>query len=117
MLIQPIIENAIKHGLEHKRGEAFITVNFSSENTILTCTVTDNGIGREQSEQRNKSKSYKSVSSSIIKERIQALSIIYNIQLHYATSDLYSEDGKPAGTLVSIQMPIGIKTMSDHFQN
>lgn len=109
MLIQPIVENAIKHGLEHKKGEAKVTVSFTSHNSTLVCTVNDNGIGRAAAEKRKSVASHKSVATDIIKERMNALSSIYNIKLSYRTEDLFDEDGKPAGTSVTMEMPIGVK--------
>jgi sensor histidine kinase YesM len=45
MIIQPFIENAIKHGLHHKiKGLRKIKIEFSQEN-LFKCVITDNGIG------------------------------------------------------------------------
>lgn len=59
MLIQPYVENAIKHGLLHKQGEKKLTISFSIDNQekYLTIEVDDNGIGREKSAYFNKNKS------------------------------------------------------------
>ncbi len=43
--IQPLVENAINHGLKNKRGEKSIHVKVFGENQILNITVTDNGVG------------------------------------------------------------------------
>ncbi len=109
MLIQPVVENAIKHGIEHKEGNALINISFSLRDTVLLCTVTDNGVGRATAEKLGESKPHKSVATSIIRERIDALSLIYNLRLSYKTEDLLNDEGKPEGTRVSIEIPIGIK--------
>ena len=45
LLLQPFVENAIWHGLMHKKENGLVTISFTVENDILHCSVTDNGIG------------------------------------------------------------------------
>lgn len=45
MLIQPLIENSIFHGLEPKNGTGTVTLSICKNNDILVITVTDNGVG------------------------------------------------------------------------
>jgi sensor histidine kinase YesM len=106
MLIQPIVENAIKHGIRYKEGDAMIKISFSTENSKLVCRVADNGIGQAEAEKLKAGKSHKSVATAIIRERMEALSSIYNIKLAYNTEDIYNEDGKPDGIRVTIEIPI-----------
>src|SRR6185437_1291973 len=49
MLIQPIIENAIKHGLAPKKEGGFLNVSFYLRDDMLECIVDDNGIGWKKS--------------------------------------------------------------------
>ncbi|WP_418263554.1 tetratricopeptide repeat protein [Flavobacterium faecale] len=53
MLIQPFVENSIKHGLMHREGLKKVSLNFTldASETNLICTIIDNGIGREKSSQ------------------------------------------------------------------
>ena len=48
--LQPIIENAIYHGIDRMVDEGFIEVRIREEETAVRITVTDNGVGmtREQ---------------------------------------------------------------------
>lgn len=47
MLVQPLAENAVKHGLATKEGEKRVAINFAREGAhVLKVTVRDNGIGR-----------------------------------------------------------------------
>ena len=45
MLLQPIIENALKHGLEPKIGQGRLTIRSSRENGHAIIDVIDNGVG------------------------------------------------------------------------
>ncbi|QNM86230.1 histidine kinase [Polaribacter pectinis] len=73
MLMQPFVENAIKHGLSlDNKGE--INIFFEVKQHHLECTITDNGIGFHQSKKINDKTSHKSVALKITKERIENLS-------------------------------------------
>ena len=54
MIIQPYVENAIKHGLLPKRGKGKLKVQFSEEDEIFRCIIEDNGIGRERAKEIRK---------------------------------------------------------------
>ncbi|MBT2291882.1 sensor histidine kinase [Paenibacillus albidus] len=46
MTLQPLIENALYHGIKNKRGKGLIQIaGFRENETIVVLTVTDNGIG------------------------------------------------------------------------
>ena len=100
MIIQPFVENAIKHGLIHKtEGIKKIFIDFSLAE-VLTCTIIDNGIGFEASKfinQRNgKSTSF---STKSIKEKLQFLEEYYKMNIGFAYEDI------PNGTKVIIKIP------------
>lgn len=48
LTIQPIIENAIVHGLERKLGQGIVTIRAESTDTHLYIQIYDNGIGMSQ---------------------------------------------------------------------
>jgi sensor histidine kinase YesM len=45
LLLQPLVENAIKHGLDPKIEGGTVTVRASLEHGLVTLTVQDNGVG------------------------------------------------------------------------
>lgn len=45
LLLQPIVENSVYHGLKHKRGKGFISVRGAVDGGVLTIVVEDNGVG------------------------------------------------------------------------
>lgn len=48
--IQPLVENAIQHGLKNKRGEKRIWIDAQATDRLLTISVTDNGIGMDEAQ-------------------------------------------------------------------
>ena len=45
LLLQPLVENALYHGIKNKRGGGKITVRVKRQNRVLTFTVADTGKG------------------------------------------------------------------------
>ncbi len=72
MILQPIIENSIKHGLVYKNPKGKILVSFKLCGEILCCTISDNGIGPEQASQKQ-TKAHTSKALGIIRERLKIL--------------------------------------------
>jgi hypothetical protein len=106
MLIQPFIENALLHGLLHKKGERRIVINFHLSDTLL-CEIIDNGIGRKKSmeiKQRQNNK-HDSFSTDTIKRRFDILSDLYKGDFGFSYTDLF-ENGLSSGTKVSLTLPI-----------
>jgi LytS/YehU family sensor histidine kinase len=52
MLIQPIVENAIWHGLQNQTGEKNLMIRFYKKDEQLVCEIEDNGIGVIESKKR-----------------------------------------------------------------
>jgi two-component system LytT family sensor kinase len=48
MILQPLVENSIKHGLSHKIGESCLTIRSARRNGHAVIEVLDNGLGIPQ---------------------------------------------------------------------
>ncbi len=98
MILQPFVENAIKHGILPKEGTGTVTVQFRLQDETLVCNIIDDGIGRKQAMQ-NKEKSIqanKSRGLQLIVSRVEMLSELdYNIKIGF-------EDPETGGTVVVI---------------
>ena len=73
LTIQPIVENAIIHGLKSKAGEKRLSIRIASEGDTIRITVTDNGVGTDKvlnfdevSDQYSKNIGLKNVNSRIV---------------------------------------------------
>ncbi|MFN0201955.1 MAG: sensor histidine kinase [Bacteroidia bacterium] len=108
MLLQPYIENAIRHGLMHKVGYGLLSIDIKKQDNFLVCTIEDDGIGRKKSAELNawRPKEHKSVGMEVTKERLELLNNIHNSQLNVEITDLYHENKEGAGTRVVLYIPI-----------
>jgi sensor histidine kinase YesM len=106
MIIQPFIENSIKHGLLHKKGIKLIEVDFKMED-ILICTILDNGIGRKKSEEiKNRSgRIHQSFATEATEKRIELLNTFNNKKYSFEIIDM-DINNISNGTKVIIKIPI-----------
>ena len=105
MLIQPFVENAIKHGLLHKEGKKILNITFKKTETLI-CTVTDNGIGRKKAQEIKvrQQKNHQSFSVNATKSRFKIMQSHYKQNFGVQFKDLTSKK-ENTGTIVSIKMP------------
>ncbi|MES2761108.1 MAG: histidine kinase [Bacteroidota bacterium] len=107
MIIQPFIENALKHGLLHKKGDKNLVVEFKLEKDILICDIIDNGVGRKKSEEikaRN-TRTHRSFATEATDKRMDLLNSFNDKKYNFEIIDLYT-DGNPLGTKVIISIPV-----------
>lgn len=110
MLIQPYVENSIKHGFTEKRDDYEINIILTQVDELsLKCDVIDNGIGRSVSVQRKMEndsiKEHVSYGEKITKERLKS----YNkrrTNLYQSTINDIIENDLSKGTKVEIIIPI-----------
>lgn len=107
-LIQPFVENAIWHGIMGLKNQGIIRISFTREKGQLICHIEDNGIGRAQSmEMKSENeKQKKSLGISLVETRLNLLNYFYSVNMKVIFTDLYNEDNSPAGTKVTINLPI-----------
>lgn len=107
MVIQPFVENAIKHGLMHKQGKKQLTIHFYQKTDEVFCEITDNGVGRMKSAEINErqGRNYRSFSTEATDERLRLLQDYYGKSYQFEIMDLMA-DYKSVGTKVIIQFPI-----------
>jgi sensor histidine kinase YesM len=74
MLLQPFVENCIKHAFQPNKIDAKIKLLFEIRNRFLHFTIEDNGIGFHQSKKEKVKSNHQSVALEVTKERIQHLS-------------------------------------------
>lgn len=105
LILQPFVENAIKHGLLHKKGEKKLKIELFKED-CLVCRITDNGIGRVRaaeirSRQQNGFGSFATGATAL---QMQLLNSTQPNSYRLVFHDLYKE-GVPEGTEVTLHFP------------
>jgi len=106
LLLQPFAENAIWHGLMHKEGHGHLEIELSIDKKILTCAITDNGVGRNKAaEVKSKSvQKQKSMGLKITTERLALLNKDHDEQTFFNIEDITDNEGRSAGTRVILKM-------------
>lgn len=104
LLLQPLVENAINHGLFHKQGRGLLIIRFKQPNqNELICEIEDSGIGRAKAEEiKNESSTKKESYGTRLTQSLIAIFKEYekmNINLEYI--DKYGED---TGTIVKLSI-------------
>jgi hypothetical protein len=109
LLIQPYIENALKHGLLHKKSDRSLSVRFSLKSSkVLECIIEDNGVGRSVSHDINLSrKEHRSFATQATEKRVELINEVKsnNDKIQIKIDDLFSATLKPNGTRVNILIP------------
>jgi len=107
-VLQPVVENAIKHGLLPKKGKGILKITLGRSENILNCAIEDNGVGRKSSYNRHANSERSSLGLKILSSRLHLHSPGSSAEM-IIINDLYSDDGTPSGTRVDIKLPIQIE--------
>ena len=92
MLIQPYVENSISHGLIPCEGKGLVKIDLKLENEYISCTIEDNGIGRDaaQEQKRKKEVNHNSLGTQIVASRLELVNALYGTSLKTIYTDLKS---------------------------
>lgn len=107
MLIQPYVENAVKHGLLHSTGDKRIVISIHLKENQLIVEIDDNGIGRKRAEElrKQRDKYHEGFSTQANEKRLRLLSHNTHVVVNY--TDKYNEHGQAIGT--TVQLTIHLK--------
>lgn len=103
MVLQPIVENALLHGLASLTEDGRIEVSVAQEGAALVCRVIDNGVGRQASSVRRSHELGTGRGMAITAERIARFNAGSGIAEGLSVVDLKSDDGTAQGTLVILR--------------
>ncbi len=102
MLIQPFVENSIKHGMpENEKTNAFITITFSSDNSTVICEIEDNGPGIEKTLANKVESKHTSLGMKITSDRAKKYNKLFDTDI-----DIIAFDKSTGGTCIRIKMPL-----------
>lgn len=114
MILQPIVENAIYHGLEPKSAKGLLTVDGKERDGMLELTVRDDGVGMNEAELvwLNRKLSGEApdagrLPSDSSRRSIGLANINSRIKLYYGEQGGIRVDSKEGeGTIVMLRIPI-----------
>lgn len=104
MILQPIVENAVNHGLFHKKEKGKVTITIKSINSYsYYIIIEDDGIGINKAREiyDSSSENYRSKSSEVLQERLELLKRNDMWDITYEIVDL-SEKNLTQGTRVNL---------------
>lgn len=109
MLLQPIVENAIIHGLIHQKEDGWIELKIAHTKDSLILKVEDNGMGRKAASRLKNANAlgkniHKPHATKILKERIDVLNYIYKTKSVFYLEDIL-ENGTICGTRAVLVVP------------
>jgi signal transduction histidine kinase len=88
MLLQPLVENAIEHGLINKFvGDKQLIIRFTKNQDALTIQVIDNGIGYNENKVKGSS-----IALNNIRERVKTINKMNYIDVRF---DIFNNKSKP----------------------
>jgi sensor histidine kinase YesM len=105
LTLQPIVENAIVHGLLPREEGGWVHIRVSRDGPCVLCEIGDNGIGRAAAAvyQQKSSRLHQSKGLHLLEERITVYNRLNEGGSSLQTTDLFGPDGSPAGTRVIIK--------------
>ena len=120
LLLQPLVENALYHGIKNKRGGGKITVRVSRQNRIMTFIVADTGKGmtQEQLQQLEEMLKEETPTAQAALEPghtgFGLRNVDTRIRLYYKKQTGLNFQSGPEGTEVSFTIPIRTREEIDN---
>ena len=117
LLLQPLVENALYHGVKIKRGGGFIRVSGKVQDGLLVFSVKDTGLGMSPEQLADLKDRMKKGQPSVSEGNggFGLVNVNMRIRLYYnQTDDLMIESG-PEGTTVSFKVPL--RTREEIYDN
>lgn len=107
MLLQPFIENAIWHGLMHKKEKGHLSLRFSKEEKMIACVIEDDGVGRAKAAEMKSlsANKYKSMGMGITRDRMEIMNKMDTLGISAEIIDKQDDAGMPTGTIVIVRIP------------
>lgn len=108
LILQPFVENSIKHGFAGKDRGNEICIAIRPGQEHLLCEITDNGVGFLAGHQAKAPASgYKkeSLGLKLTRDRLNVINQMNNTNSSFTIVDILTEDNQTKGTRVSLYLP------------
>jgi ligand-binding sensor domain-containing protein/two-component sensor histidine kinase len=104
MMMQPLLENSLLHGLMPSSIKGELLINIEEKNNGLVIMITDNGIGIENSKNNPSADNHKSRAMELINKRITALNRFVQHPIEFVSAPAYNHPDNP-GHRITIFIP------------
>ncbi|OUS01565.1 hypothetical protein A9Q86_07255 [Flavobacteriales bacterium 33_180_T64] len=102
MLIQPFVENAIRHGILKGPRDGELKLQFDTLDDLLIVTITDNGIGIYSSQNQKQKTDHQSMALKVTRERLESISRKEALEI----KEIKLNDGSIVGTTIRFKIPL-----------
>ncbi|MFV0529757.1 MAG: sensor histidine kinase [Lachnospiraceae bacterium] len=109
MILQPLVENAVNHGIRDIDWEGFITLTVRRQEDFVHISLHDNGRGMTQTRiQEVLSNTHSTSASDDVSTQVGLDNVISRLKLYYNQTDVLSikSDGPGKGTTITLVLPI-----------
>jgi len=103
MMLHPIVENAILHGLDQKEGDKKLTIGIHESGESIQFLIEDNGVGRDPEPTRDSSDESRGL--KLMESRMEILRKSSREDYNFKITDKKDQNGNSAGTCVEILIP------------
>lgn len=104
MLIQPFIENAIKHGFKKIGSGGFLKIQITDKTDCVEFLIEDNGSGIQ--EQDNTEKKHQSMAMTIFEKRRKLIQQKHNKDFKFEMQNLHDVNPDKTGVRIRIEVPV-----------
>ena len=102
MLIQPFVENAVRHGILKGIRDGELQIQFHTTEEFLHCTVIDNGQGIFQSQKIKTNTDHQSMALTVTRERLEFISGKDSLNIE----EIMTNGNTVAGTQIAFKIPL-----------
>jgi LytS/YehU family sensor histidine kinase len=102
MLLQPFVENAIRHGILKGDKEGVLQIEFYTSNAYLHCSIIDNGKGIFKSQNEKVKTDHQSMALTVTKERLESISGKNSLTME----EIIDKGGSISGTKINFKIPL-----------
>lgn len=109
LLLQPYVENSLRHGLRYRDDKSgIVNIRFNMQGETLICSIKDNGVGRKKAAAYKSQQhiEYQSKGMNLTRKRIELLNKMNETNIEVEIKDLANEQGEATGTEVIVKIPV-----------
>ena len=108
LLLQPLVENAIYHGIKHRRGKGWVRIAAREKDGWMELSVTDNGAGMTPERLKQVRDSLSADAANPVEHPFFGLvNVNKRIQLYYNQQKGLQIESGESGTSVTLSVPLG----------